>query len=56
MSSNNVILLLGSNINFPEKNIDTAIGLISSRLGNIIAMSSKLMTDPVEFDSKNIFL
>ncbi|HIC8755177.1 2-amino-4-hydroxy-6-hydroxymethyldihydropteridine diphosphokinase [Elizabethkingia anophelis] len=55
MSSNNVILLLGSNINFPEKNIDTAIELISSRLGSIIAMSSKLMTDPVEFDSKNIF-
>jgi 2-amino-4-hydroxy-6-hydroxymethyldihydropteridine diphosphokinase len=55
MSSNNVILLLGSNINFPEKNIDTAIELINNRLGSIIARSSKLMTDPVEFDSKNIF-
>ncbi|AQX03957.1 2-amino-4-hydroxy-6-hydroxymethyldihydropteridine diphosphokinase [Elizabethkingia meningoseptica] len=55
MSSNNVILLLGSNINFPEKNIDQAMLLIESRLGSIVAKSSKLMNNPVEFDSPNIF-
>ncbi|NAW51956.1 2-amino-4-hydroxy-6-hydroxymethyldihydropteridine diphosphokinase [Elizabethkingia argentiflava] len=55
MSSNNVILLLGSNINFPEKNIDFAIELINNNLGAIIAKSSKIMTDPIEFVSKNIF-
>lgn len=55
MSSNNVILLLGSNINFPEKNIDQAILLIESRLGGVVAKSSKLMNNPVEFDSTNIF-
>lgn len=55
MSYNRVVLLLGSNINFPKKNIDTAIGLIISNVGRIIAKSSKMDTIPVEFDSKNIF-
>jgi len=52
---NNVILLLGSNINFPERNIDTAIKLIDEKLGKILAKSSKKTTKPVEFDSHNLF-
>jgi len=53
--SNNVILLLGSNINFPERNIDTAIKLIEKKLGKILALSNKKTTKPVEFESKNLF-
>lgn len=55
MSSNNVVLLLGSNINKPEKNIDNAILLIDSGVGGIVAKSSKIATNPVEFVSTNIF-
>jgi len=52
---NNVILLLGSNINFPEKNIDRAITLIEEKIGKILAKSSKKVTKPVEFESSNLF-
>jgi len=52
---NTVILLLGSNINFPEKNIDIAIELISNNIGGVIVESSKINTFPVEFVSENNF-
>jgi len=52
---NNVILLLGSNINYPEKNIDNSINLIEEKLGKILAKSNKKRTKPVEFESDNFF-
>lgn len=55
MSLNYVVLLLGSNKNFPEKNVDKAIELISSSVGEVIVKSTKINTVPVEFVSKNNF-
>lgn len=55
MSLNEVVLLLGSNKNFPEKNIDQAIDLIIKRVGVVIKKSSKKNTIPLEFVSKNNF-
>ncbi len=55
MSYNDVILLLGSNINNPENNIDDALLEIEKKVGAIIAKSRKISTKPVEFDSFNIF-
>lgn len=55
MSQRKVILLLGSNIKNPKKNIEEAISLIEKRLGTIIRKSEMLETEPVEFVSSNIF-
>ncbi|QCX53468.1 2-amino-4-hydroxy-6-hydroxymethyldihydropteridine diphosphokinase [Elizabethkingia sp. JS20170427COW] len=55
MSQNKVILLLGSNINFPEINVRNSIRLINKDIGTIVKQSLKKNTFPVEFDSKNIF-
>lgn len=55
MSYNDVILLLGSNINNPENNIDDALLEIEKKVGAIIAKSRKISTKPVEFDSFNFF-
>ncbi|WP_312195912.1 2-amino-4-hydroxy-6-hydroxymethyldihydropteridine diphosphokinase [Epilithonimonas vandammei] len=48
-------MLLGSNINNPENNIDDALLEIEKKVGAIIAKSRKISTKPVEFDSFNIF-
>ncbi|MCO7354377.1 2-amino-4-hydroxy-6-hydroxymethyldihydropteridine diphosphokinase [Riemerella anatipestifer] len=55
MSQRKVILLLGSNIKNPKKNIEEAISLIEKRLGKVIKKSQMLETEPVEFASSNIF-
>lgn len=55
MSYNDVILLLGSNINNPENNVKEALLEIEKKVGAIIAKSRKISTKPVEFDSLNIF-
>lgn len=55
MSLNDVVLLLGSNLNSPEKNIENALELIRLKIGNIVENSAKIFTDPVEFESANKF-
>ncbi len=55
MSQYKVTLLLGSNINDPKKNIDTAISHIENKIGKILFKSKYLHSKPVEFVSFNIF-
>ena len=55
MSQQLVTLLLGSNLDFPERNIETAISKIENELGNVVERSEILHTKPVEFVSNNIF-
>ena len=55
MSHNNVVLLLGSNINNPEKNIEIALGKIEEVIGLILTKSELIILKPVEFDSYNNF-
>lgn len=55
MSSNHIILLLGSNKNFPEKNIEKAQILIEQKIGQILKKSKILKTLPQEFVSCNFF-
>ncbi len=55
MSYNTVILLLGSNLNQPEKNIQTALEKLESKIGTILRKSEILITEPLEFDSLNNF-
>jgi len=55
MSYNDVILLLGSNINNPEKNIEIALEKIENQAGSILIKSELLITKPVEFESYNNF-
>lgn len=55
MSYNDVILLLGSNINNPENNVKEALLEIEKKVGAIIAKSRVISTKPVEFDSFNFF-
>lgn len=55
MSFNNVILLLGSNINNPEANIQKALIILEKRVGAILRKSELIRTEPVGFVSSNIF-
>lgn len=55
MSYNKVVLLLGSNLNNPEENLKHAILLIKNRIGTILAESELVVTEAVEFDTKNFF-
>lgn len=55
MSYNNVVLLLGSNINNPEKNIEIALGKIEEVIGLILTKSELIISKPVEFESYNNF-
>ncbi len=55
MSYNNVVLLLGSNINNPENNIKIALKKIEENIGTILKNSELIISEPVEFDSNNIF-
>ena len=55
MSQHLVTLLLGSNLDLPERNIDTAIRKIEDEIGNVVERSEILHTKPVEFVSNNIF-
>ena len=55
MSHNSVVLLLGSNINNPENNIQIALKKLESNIGAILKNSELIISEPVEFDSKNNF-
>ena len=55
MSYNNAVLLLGSNINNPENNIQIALKKIESKAGSILKNSELIISEPVEFESYNIF-
>jgi 2-amino-4-hydroxy-6-hydroxymethyldihydropteridine diphosphokinase len=55
MSYNDVVLLLGSNINNPKKNIETALEKIENQAGAILIKSELIITKPVEFESYNNF-
>lgn len=55
MSYNIVVLLLGSNINDPENNIQIALKKIESEIGPILKNSELITSEPVEFDSYNNF-
>lgn len=55
MSYNSVVLLLGSNINNPEKNIQRALNKINDEVGPILKNSELSISEPVEFDSNNNF-
>ena len=55
MSSQRVVLLLGSNIGDTKKNIEKANSIINSRVGRITQKSEILITKPVEFVSSNNF-
>ncbi|WP_333853360.1 2-amino-4-hydroxy-6-hydroxymethyldihydropteridine diphosphokinase [Epilithonimonas sp.] len=48
-------MLLGSNINNPEKNIEIAIEKIENQLGLILNKSELIITKPVGFESYNNF-
>lgn len=55
MSHYSVTLLLGSNLGDTQKNIESAIMFINSKLGEVILQTPLLYSDPVEFGSTNIF-
>lgn len=55
MSHNSVVLLLGSNINNPENNIQMALKKIEENVGAILNKSELIASKPVEFDSSNNF-
>ena len=55
MSYSIAVLLLGSNINNPENNINTALATIQERIGAILNKSELITSKPVEFDSNNYF-
>ncbi len=55
MSYYSVTLLLGSNLGDTQKNIESAIMFINSKLGEVILETPLLYSDPVEFGSTNIF-
>jgi 2-amino-4-hydroxy-6-hydroxymethyldihydropteridine diphosphokinase len=51
-----LILALGSNLGNREQNLNNAIALITSKIGNVIKISSFHKTEPVGFVSDNYFL
>lgn len=55
MSHNSVVLLLGSNINNPENNIQTALKKIEENIGAILNKSELIISEPEEFVSYNNF-
>lgn len=55
MSQQIAVLLLGSNLGDPQKNIETALKRIESGENEILKLSEFLISQPVEFVSSNIF-
>lgn len=55
MSQQFVTLLLGSNLDLPERNIELAVNKIEKEIGPVLQRSDILSTKPVEFYSNNIF-
>ena len=55
MSSNNAVLLLGSNLEVPRENLYTAMDYLESKACKIILKTNVAETIPVEFASNYIF-
>lgn len=55
MSLHYVVLLLGSNLGDTKSNLNHAIAKIENCLGKIIKTSEMIETQPVEFESSNVF-
>jgi 2-amino-4-hydroxy-6-hydroxymethyldihydropteridine diphosphokinase len=55
MSLHYVVLLLGSNLGDTKSNLNQAIAKIENCLGKIIKTSEMIETQPVEFESSNVF-
>lgn len=55
MSLHYVVLLLGSNLGDTKFNLNQAIAKIENCLGNIMKSSEMIETQPIEFESTNIF-
>lgn len=55
MSLHYVVLLLGSNLGDTELHLNNAIAKIENRLGKVIKTSEMIETEPIEFESINIF-
>jgi 2-amino-4-hydroxy-6-hydroxymethyldihydropteridine diphosphokinase len=51
-----LILALGSNLGDKQKNIEEAFEKIEERIGRIISLSALYITNPVGFQSANIFV
>lgn len=55
MSLHYVVLLLGSNLGDTNSNLNQAIAKIENCLGKIIKTSEMIETQPIEFESSNVF-
>lgn len=55
MPSHVVYIGLGSNIGNGRENLNQAIGLLSERVGEILATSSYVKSEPWGFESNNLF-
>lgn len=55
MSLHYVVLLLGSNLGDTELHLNNAIAKIENHLGKVIKTSEMIETEPIEFESINIF-
>lgn len=55
MSKKETILLLGSNLGDQKKNLEQAISLLKTRVGEVTKQTDFVFSEPVEFISKNIF-
>ena len=55
MSLHYVVLLLGSNLGDTKSNLNQAIAKIENCLGKIIKTSEMIETQPIEFESSNVF-
>lgn len=56
MSTQNAILLLGTNLGNKKKNLETAIILLEEFAGTVIKQGVVTETKPVEFTSESMFL
>lgn len=56
MSEHDLYLALGSNLGDKQGNIQQAIENIGKRIGNVISTSSMYTTQPVGFESDNLFV
>jgi 2-amino-4-hydroxy-6-hydroxymethyldihydropteridine diphosphokinase len=51
-----IFLSFGSNLGDKQKNIEAAYGKIEKRIGNIVSVSAFYVSEPVGFQSDNIFV
>ncbi|MCJ8152222.1 2-amino-4-hydroxy-6-hydroxymethyldihydropteridine diphosphokinase [Chryseobacterium sp. SSA4.19] len=55
MSQHKAVLLLGSNLGDQKKNVEMALEMLKDGGNEVIRVSEFLMSQPVEFESSNIF-